>query len=189
MEREDSSFFSRWSRRKAQARAPEAPLPPEVPAVPEPPAVAEPPAACLPAPGSAAAPQVGLPAADVPPPPTLDDVATLTPTSDFSRFVMRDVQPDVRNAALKKLFADPHYNVMDGLDTYIDDYGKPDPLPPGMLRQMVQSWAIGLFDDEKPAPTESPAAHEDTDLQLQPDDGAGLASPGPGPAPDAGREP
>ena len=31
---------------------------------------------------------------------------------------------------MKKLFADPHYNVMDGLDVYIDDYSKPDPIPP-----------------------------------------------------------
>ena len=37
---------------------------------------------------------------------------------------------------------------MDGLDTYIDDYGKPDPIPPSMLRQMSQSKFLGLFDDE-----------------------------------------
>ena len=49
---------------------------------------------------------------------------------------------------MKKLFSDPHFNVMDGLDTYIDDYGKPDPIPPSMLRQMVQSKFLGLFDDE-----------------------------------------
>ncbi len=58
---------------------------------------------------------------------TLDDVARLTPSADFSRFVARSVDPAVRNAALKKLFADPRFNVMDGLDTYIADYGKPDP--------------------------------------------------------------
>jgi hypothetical protein len=46
----------------------------------------------------------------------------------------RDVAPEVKNAAIKKLFADPHFNVMDGLDTYIDDYSKPDPIPPEMLR-------------------------------------------------------
>ena len=40
---------------------------------------------------------------------------------------------------MKKLFADPHFNVMDGLDTYIDDYGKPDPIPQSMLRQLDQS--------------------------------------------------
>jgi hypothetical protein len=51
----------------------------------------------------------------------------------------------VRNAAMKKLFSDPHFNVMDGLDTYIDDYGKPDPLPLAMIRQMTGARALGLF--------------------------------------------
>ena len=40
---------------------------------------------------------------------------------------------------MKKLFSDPHFNVMDGLDTYIDDYGKPDPIPLSMLRRMNQA--------------------------------------------------
>jgi hypothetical protein len=31
----------------------------------------------------------------------------------------------VKNAAMKKLFADPHFNVMDRLDIYIDDYSSP----------------------------------------------------------------
>jgi hypothetical protein len=34
---------------------------------------------------------------------------------------------------------------MDGLDIYIDDYSKPDPLPPGMLERMVQSDMLNLF--------------------------------------------
>ena len=84
-------------------------------------------------------PQAAAVADERPPPPTLDDAARLDPSSDFRRFVAPDVTPEVKNAALKKLFADPHYNVMDGLDTYIDDYGKPDPIPASMLRQMVQS--------------------------------------------------
>jgi hypothetical protein len=46
---------------------------------------------------------------------------------------------------MKTLFSDPHFNVMDGLDIYIDDYSKPDPLPPGMLEKMVQSSMLGLF--------------------------------------------
>ena len=50
---------------------------------------------------------------------------------------------------MKKLFADPHFNVMDGLDTYIDDYGKPDPIPLAMLRQMNQSKFLRLFDDDE----------------------------------------
>ncbi len=49
--------------------------------------------------------------------------------SDFKPFVAKNVAPEVKNAAFKKLFADPHFNVMDGLDTYIDDYSKSDADP------------------------------------------------------------
>ena len=77
--------------------------------------------------------------------PTLDDVAKLHKDSDFSTFVSADVGDDVHHAAMKKLFSDPHYNIMDGLDIYIDDYSKEDPLPAGMLEKMVQSSMLGLF--------------------------------------------
>jgi hypothetical protein len=63
--------------------------------------------------------------------------------------VRPDVTPEVKNAAMKKLFADPHFNVMDRLDTYIDDYGKPDPIPPAMLRQLASSKFLNLFRDEE----------------------------------------
>lgn len=65
--------------------------------------------------------------------PSLDDVARLTRDSDYSMFVSKGVDANVRRAAMKKLFADPHFNVMDGLDIYIDDYTKPSPLTPAML--------------------------------------------------------
>ncbi len=81
-------------------------------------------------------------------PPTLDDVAALTRESDFTRFVKPEVSGEVRNAALKKLFSDPHFNVMDGLDTYIDDYNKPDPLPASVLRKMAQAAYLGLVEPE-----------------------------------------
>ncbi|MDQ2778816.1 MAG: DUF3306 domain-containing protein, partial [Pseudomonadota bacterium] len=102
------------------------------------------------------------PAGPEPAPLTLADVAELGRDSDYSAFVGRGVAPDVRNAALKKLFTDPHYNVMDGLDTYIEDYGIPDPLPPGMLRQMTQTAFLGLFgtDDENAGQAE-PLAQSD----------------------------
>ncbi|MGN5480548.1 DUF3306 domain-containing protein [Cupriavidus basilensis] len=59
--------------------------------------------------------------------------------------------------AQEALFADPHFNVMDGLDTYIDDYGKPDPIPPDVLRRLGQSETLGLFDtEETPEATEPP---------------------------------
>lgn len=46
------------------------------------------------------------------------------------------VDEGIKRAALKKLFSDPRFNVMDGLDVYIDDYSKEDPIPPGMLAQL-----------------------------------------------------
>lgn len=115
---------------------------------------------------------------------TMDDVTRLTPESDFKPFVARDVAPEVRNAAMKKLFTDPHYNVMDGLDTYIDDYAKLDPLPQAMLRQMASAKFLNLFDDEaEPAPADPPdsRAGDDADT-LAPDSVAQSIAP---PAPDA----
>ncbi|MEO8387124.1 DUF3306 domain-containing protein [Polaromonas sp.] len=80
---------------------------------------------------------------------TLADAKLLTKDSDFKPFMAGDVTPDVRNAAMKQLFADPHFNVMDGLDIYIDDYSKSDPIPESMLRQMVSAKFLNLFDDEE----------------------------------------
>ena len=75
---------------------------------------------------------------------TLEDVAKLTPESDFTSFMTQGVSPEVRNAAMKKLLADPHYNIMDGLDIYIGDYNTPDPMPEGMLAKMVGAQFLGL---------------------------------------------
>lgn len=85
------------------------------------------------------------------PPPTLslDDVKSLTAESDYAPFVSRSVSPEVRNAAMKKLFTDPHYNVMDRLDIYIDDYSLPDPLPESMLRKMASAKFLKLFDEDE----------------------------------------
>jgi hypothetical protein len=84
---------------------------------------------------------------NAPPPATLDDVEKIDHLApDFSAFMKPDVDPAVQQAALKKMFTDPHFNVMDGLDIYIDDYSKPDPLPPGMLERMAQSGMLNLFE-------------------------------------------
>lgn len=90
----------------------------------------------------------GLPA-EPPSPPTLEDVQSLTRDSDFARFVQPDVSPEVKNAAMRKLFADPHFNVMDGLDTYIDDYGKADPIPPEMLKGLMSNKFLGFLEEKK----------------------------------------
>lgn len=154
---DDDNFFSRWSRRKVQVRTGE-PLPPE----PPPPVAVVAPAAVV-APVVPVAPVVAEPP-EAPPALTLDDVARLTPESDYSAFVARSVSPDVRNAAVKKLFTDPHYNIMDGLDIYIDDYSQPSPLSMADMAKMVGAQFLKLVDDPnevKPAATVSPEQLEE----------------------------
>jgi hypothetical protein len=92
--------------------------------------------------------------------PSLDDARALTPTSDFQPFMRSGVTADVRNAAMKKLFTDPHFNVMDGLDIYIGDYNTPDPMPAGMLQKMVGAQLLGLFDKPDAASAKSAASAE-----------------------------
>jgi hypothetical protein len=189
---EPTGFLARWSQRKSLARqGGEAGLPPEperpvaTPAQPEVAATKPPPESPEPA--------------EPPPPPTLADVAQLTPASDFSRFVAQGVQPEVKNAALKTLFTDPHFNVMDGLDTYIDDYSQPSPLPASMLKKMAQARFLGLVTEDPEALTQAaaepqadaaaPLPDEDPDLRLQPHDAAGREGPGPSAGEDPRREP
>ena len=191
---EGPTFLSRWSSRKTEARATqqsvgETSLPKgaDAEAVPALPGTAAKPGGTVTA--SDAKPAQTDPA-PVParPAPTMDEVASLSPTSDFSRFATRDVAPEVRNAAMRKLFADPHFNVMDGLDVYIDDYSKGELIPKAMLRQMVQARSLGLLDDElvdqdKPEPEAlaqvaarsdtpgnapaEPLQHDSTDISTQ----------------------
>jgi hypothetical protein len=87
------------------------------------------------------------------PMPELPPVDELTPQSDFSAFMHPKVDADVRRAALRKLFSDPHFNVMDGLDTYIADYSQPDPLPAGMLAGLRQAQNIIAWAKETPEET------------------------------------
>ncbi len=77
----------------------------------------------------------------------LPDIASLNMASDFKPFMQANVSAESRNAALKKLFADPSFNVMDGLDTYVADYSQPDPIPAEMLKELLKSKAFCLFDD------------------------------------------
>src|SRR5215207_11657375 len=89
-------------------------------------------------------------------PPELPPVDTLTIDSDFRGFLHPKVDEDLRRTALRKLFSDPHFNVMDGLDVYIDDYSVSEPIPVEMLAGMKQAqrilrWAEGHDDEEEKA--------------------------------------
>lgn len=111
------------------------------------------------------------------PAPTLEDVKALTSESDFKPFMARNVDPEVKNAAMKKLFADPHYNVMDRLDIYIDDYSKPDPLPQSMLRQMASAKFLNLFDDDEKTEAARQAVRDNAEPSTPPVADAGTPDP------------
>src|SRR5256885_10211075 len=71
--------------------------------------------------------------------PQLPPLDSLNFESDFKAFMHSKVEESVKRAALKKLFADPRFNVMDGLDTYIADYTKSDTIPEEMLARMQRA--------------------------------------------------
>ncbi|HNH65027.1 MAG TPA: DUF3306 domain-containing protein [Thauera aminoaromatica] len=83
----------------------------------------------------------------------LPPVESLSLSSDFTAFLKEEVSEALRRKALQKLFSDPHFNRMDGLDIYIDDYSQPDPIPPEILAKLqhAREW---LMDDAtaQPAP-------------------------------------
>jgi hypothetical protein len=142
---EAAGFLSRWARRKEQARTG------VVPQVPTSEPESRSAASCEVAPIASLPVDHQVPndePAIAEPLPTMADVMLLTRESDYTRFVSVGVEEGVKRAAMKKLFSDPHFNIMDGLDTYIDDYGKPDPIPLAALRQMHQSKVLRLFEDD-----------------------------------------
>ena len=77
----------------------------------------------------------------------LPAIESLSIDSDFSPFMQPGVDEDLKRSALRKLMRDPRFNVMDGLDVYIDDYSKPDPIDPAVVRTLMQ--ARYIFDPPK----------------------------------------
>ena len=148
MAEEHSGFLGRWARRKTDALQGK---PLDEPAAPTKAAPLSAAAAVSPAALKPDQAHLSAPAASPAEQPekllSLDDVRALTQDSDFKPFMARNVGADVRNAAMKKLFTDPHYNVMDGLDIYISDYSIADPIPESMLRQMVGAKLLKIFDE------------------------------------------
>lgn len=96
--------------------------------------------------GGAAAPVIELPS-----------IESLTADSDFAPFMRAGVDPDLRREALKKLLHDARFNVMDGLDVYIDDYTKTKPIAPSLARELAARLHPRL-DGEEASSEQAPAA-------------------------------
>jgi hypothetical protein len=155
----DDSFLRRWSRLKAETRDATVPAPGSVPDPRRPPPAAPVLPADFPAGASVAS------GSELPVPPTLADVAGLTADSDFSVFVARSVDPAVRRSALRKLFTDPHFNCVDGLDIYMGDYTKPSPMSETMLAALGH--ARKLFREAEREPETAPDTTEHVQVPVQ----------------------
>ena len=171
--------LARWSRRKQEATRDDADA-------------ARPASSASPATAGADA-IAGTSASPTPVPtpnPTLPPIESLTPESDFTPFFKPDVDPTLKRQALRKLFSDPHFNVMDGLDVYIDDYTKVQPIPPELVATLAHARYVlappktrvneqGFVEDVPELPGEvSPANARIADESAAP------RAPDPQPAPD-----
>jgi hypothetical protein len=161
--------LSRWSRRKlesalestARTAAPSAGSAPSVPAA------------------AASAPPAAGAAVELPP------VESLTFESDFTAFLRPDVDAGLKRAALKQLFRDPRFNVMDGLDTYIGDYTKADPIPPEMICELIERFDFG--DPASSAAATAPSASR-AEAMRQGKGASAAAAASEAPAPRAGAQ-
>jgi len=116
MSEDREPFLERWSRLKQEKPAEQSA---------EPPAVA---------------------AAKVEPAPPLQAVEDLKPDSDFTPFMNPKVDGATRRAALKKLFADAHFNIPDPFEAYSEDYTAGEPIPMEMLKTLNHAKKL-LFDE------------------------------------------
>jgi hypothetical protein len=116
MTKEDEPFLTRWSRLKRTGGDPEPSAPPAVDA----------------------AKSAGASAADTPL-PELPPIDQLTPESDFRPFMDPRVPDALRRVALKKLYADPQFNVQDMLDDFAEDYTLLETLPAGMAGKLAHA--------------------------------------------------
>ncbi|NMF89642.1 DUF3306 domain-containing protein [Aromatoleum petrolei] len=156
-------FLERWSRLKRGETSAAAPAAPVVPAAPS---------------AAGAASRAVPPAADAATPASpaeaaLPPIDSLDLAADFSAFMKKEVSESLRRAALRKLFSDPHFHFerMDKLDIYIDDYSGGDPIPADMLQKLRQFETL-LKDEEA----------DESAVQPAPPQAAAAAEPGPSPA-------
>jgi hypothetical protein len=140
------NFASRWSRRKIEARK-------EKPAEPKP--SSEPAVSVVPADAPAAPPGAPAPR-ELPPLESLKGLA-----SEYTEFLKPGVDENLRRSALKKLFADPHFENFERFEAYCEDFTKGEPIPLAMLKTLEHAKGLLFGDEEKKdeqAEAEKPSA-------------------------------
>jgi hypothetical protein len=127
MAKENEPFLARWSRLKREGGDAE-----QVPAAPS---------------ASDGAHPAGGNATEAPM-PELPPIDQLPHESDFRPFMDPRVPDALRRAALRKLYADPQFNVQDMLDDFAEDYTLLETLPAGMADKLAHARRTLLGRDE-----------------------------------------
>jgi hypothetical protein len=99
--------------------------------------------------------------------PPLPPVEDLKPESDFTPFMNPRVDPGTRRDALKKLFADAHYNVPDPFEAYSEDYTQSEPIPAKMLKAINRVRDVAVKGEEKVVEDERLAEQAQQQAQQQ----------------------
>ena len=134
------NFLSRWSKRKLEVRAQEK-LAEEAPAVQD-----KAPVSAVNVESENRAHELVKADSQVQPVPdpelplpTEVDLLAVRQGGDIKAFMVDKVSAELKNKAFKALFSRPEFNVMDGLDIYIDDYNKFTPLSKEDIGKMTLS--------------------------------------------------
>jgi len=151
------NFASRWSRRKIEALK-------DKPAEPKP--SSEPTISAAPADAAAAPPGVPAPREL----PSLESLKGLA--SEYTEFLKPGVDENLRRSALKKLFADPHFENFERFEAYCEDFTQGEPIPLAMLKTLEHAKGL-LFDDEEKkdaqAAAEKPVAEPPSEPDKEPE--------------------
>ena len=82
------------------------------------------------------------PAEEAPVLPSLEVLAVQGLDADFAAFMQKGVSEVTRRAAIQQLFKQPVFNVMDGLDVYIEDFNIYEPLTAAELPGLAHARAM-----------------------------------------------
>lgn len=149
---EEGGFLSRWSRRKLEAEADPQPAANALAQAPEEPAERS--------------ENAELTDADMPPLESLDE------NSDYRGFLSPKVSETLRKEALRKLFRQSRFNLVDGLDDYAEDFTRFEPLGDLVtheMRRLLEAGRKAMADASGSPPSEEPAPLQETSSSSQRD--------------------
>lgn len=98
--------------------------------------------------------------------PSLEALAAQGLEADFAPFMQKGVEEATKRAAIQQLFRQPAFNVMDGLDVYIEDFNIYEPLTAAELPGLAHARAM-LFPELEAEENEKAATVTEMEQEVQ----------------------